>query len=157
MDTNETLKLLEVSLDLRSLENIDGVCTYIKDVDSRFVFCNENFAKLVGSSVSEILGTIDDRIDRLKDDEAVRRSGIPLLDHRELIELPDGSQQPILTQKGLWRNTTDTSEILGTTVNFSLQKNKEAWIKDLRLKMVDRVGYFGIDSTHEVDKEVPIL
>lgn len=153
MDTNETLKLLEVSLDLRSLENIDGVCTYIKDVDSRFIFCNENFAKLVGSSVSEIIGTIDDRIDRLKDDEAVRRSGIPLLDHRELIELPDGSQQPILTQKGLWRNTTDTSEILGTTVNFSLQKTKEAWIKDLGLKMVDRVGYFGIDSTHEVDKD----
>jgi predicted cupin superfamily sugar epimerase len=75
------------------------------------------------------------------------------LDHRELIELPDGSQQPILTQKGLWRNKTDTSEILGTTVNFSLQKTKEAWIKDLGLKMVDRVGYFGIDSTHEVDKD----
>lgn len=153
MNTNENANLLEISLDLQSVENMDGVYTCIKDVDSRFVFCNENFAKLVGSSVSEIVGTIDDRADHVQDDEAVRKSGIPLLNHRELIELPDGSQQPILTQKGLWRNTPDKSEILGTTVNFSLQKTKEAWIKELNLKLVDRVGYFGIDSSHEADKD----
>ncbi|MEN4759853.1 cupin domain-containing protein [Chryseobacterium sp. C39-AII1] len=153
MDTNETVKLLEVSLDLQSVENMDGVYTCIKDVDSRFVFCNENFAKLVGSSVSEIVGTIDDREDHVKDDEAVRKSGIPLLNHREVIELPNGSQQPILTQKGLWRCTTDKSEILGTTVNFSLQKTKESWIEELDLKLVDRVGYFGIDGSHQTDKD----
>ncbi len=153
MDTNETAKLLEVSLDLQSVENMDGVYTCIKDVDSRFVFCNENFAKLVGSSVSEIVGTIDDREDHVKDDEAVRKSGIPLLNHREVIELPNGSQQPILTQKGLWRCTIDKSEILGTTVNFSLQKTKEAWIEELGLKLVDRVGYFGIDGSHQTDKD----
>ncbi|MCS3531617.1 cupin domain-containing protein [Chryseobacterium sp. JUb7] len=153
MDNNETVKLLEVSPDLISVVNMDGVYTCIKDADSRFVFCNENFAKLVGSSASDIVGKIDDRADHVKDDAAVRKAGVPLLNHREVIELPNGSQQPILTQKGLWRCPTDESEILGTTVNFSLQKTKEAWIKDLGLKLVDRVGYFGIDSTHEADKD----
>lgn len=153
MDNNETVKLLEASPDLISVVNMDGVYTCIKDADSRFVFCNENFAKLVGSSASDIVGKIDDRADHVKDDAAVRKAGVPLLNHREVIELPDGSQQPILTQKGLWRCPADESEILGTTVNFSLQKTKEAWIKDLGLKLVDRVGYFGIDSTHEADKD----
>lgn len=153
MDNNETATLVEVGLDLGPVLNMDGVYTCVKDVDSRFVFCNENFAKLVGSSVSDIIGTIDDRAQHVKDDEAVRKSGVPLLNHRELIELPDGSQQPILTQKGLWRCSTDESEILGTTVNFALQKTKKEWIKDLGLKKVDNVGYFGIDHTREADKD----
>lgn len=153
MDNNETTTLVEVGLDLGPVLNMDGVHTCVKDVDSRFVYCNENFAKLVGSSVSEIIGTIDDRAQHVKDDEAVRKSGVPLLNHREVIELPDGSQQPILTQKGLWRCSTDASEILGTTVNFALQKTKKEWIKDLGLKLVDRVGYFGIDHAHEADKD----
>lgn len=153
MDNNETATLVEAGLDLSPVLNMDGVYTCVKDVDSRFVYCNENFAKLVGSSVSDIVGTIDDRAQHVKDDEAVRKSGVPLLNHREVIELPDGSQQPILTQKGLWRSSTNEFEILGTTVNFALHKTKEAWIKDLGLKRVDRVGYFGIDPTHEADKD----
>ncbi|AZA89205.1 Uncharacterized conserved protein [Chryseobacterium nakagawai] len=153
MDNNETATLVEIGLDSSPVLNMDGVYTCVKDVDSRFVFCNENFAKLVGSSVSDIIGKIDDRAQHVKDDEAVRKSGVPLLNHREVIELPNGSQQPILTQKGLWRCSINEFEILGTTVNFSLQKTKEAWINDLGLKLVDRVGYFGIDHTHEADKD----
>lgn len=153
MDNIETILPIEIGLDSSPVLNMDGVYTCVKDVDSRFVYCNENFAQLVGSSVSAIIGTIDDREQHVKDDEAVRKSGVPLLNHRELIELPDGSLQPILTQKGLWRCPTNESEILGTTVNFALQKTKETWIKDLGLKLVDRVGYFGIDHTHDADKD----
>lgn len=153
MDNNTISALLEQASSLKPVLNMDGVYTCVKDDKSRFVFCNENFAQLVGSTVKDIVGTLDDREEHVKDDTEVRASGVPLLNHREVIELPDGRQQPILTQKGLWRCTNDPSKILGTTVNFSLQKSKEDWIKDLGLEWVDGVGYFGKDDAQEVDKD----
>lgn len=153
MDNNPIAALLEQASSVKPVLNMDGVYTCVKDDQSRFVYCNENFAQLVGSTVQNIVGTVDDRAEHVKDDAEVRASGIPLLNHREVIELPDGKQQPILTQKGLWRSASNPSQILGTTVNFSLQKSKEEWMHDLGLVWVDSVGYFGKDESVEQDKD----
>src|SRR5690606_38348630 len=127
--------------------NMDGVYTCIKDEQSNFVFCNKNFAKLVGASVEEIIGSKDDRAEHVADDKKVRDSGIPLLNYREIIELDNGkTKQPILTQKGLWRDTNKVDKVIGTTVNFILQKTKEKWIEELQLVKTANVGYFAIDK-----------
>lgn len=132
--------------------NMDGVYTCIKDEQSKFVFCNDNFANLVGSKIEEIIDSIDNREEHVADDKKVRESGIPLLNHREIIELNNGEiKQPILTQKGLWRDEDNFNKIIGTTVNFVLQKTKEEWVKELKLIKTDNVGYFAIDEDFNVD------
>lgn len=144
---SENKKTIIADVVLEAALNMDGVYTCIKDEHSNFVFCNNNFANLVGASVEEIVGSKDDRAEHVADDKKVRDSGKPLLNYREIIELDNGNiKQPILTQKGLWRATNDEDKIIGTTVNFVLQNSKEKWIEALQLVKTANVGYFAIDK-----------
>lgn len=115
------------------LDKADGVHLVIKDADSKILWCNQNFADLVGQTKSEVIGSVDPRKEHVDHDKAVLKSGIPLLNLHESIV--DGKHQdvPIVTQKGIVRHG---QENIGITVCFSLddEKGGDYWTKRLSLR-----------------------
>ncbi len=85
---------------------IDGVYLCIKDHNSTFLWVNDNFAKLVGSTKADLIGKRDDRAEHVAHDVAVMKDGMPLLNFHETIPVPiPGTNQTrnvdIITQKGI--------------------------------------------------------
>ncbi|UJP08212.1 MAG: cupin domain-containing protein [Nitrosomonas sp.] len=135
------------------MNTFDGVYLFIKNKDSVFLWCNQNFADLVGQTKEQIIGSRDERAEHVKFDQEVMKSSKPVLNLHESISVPDGKggtkEMQIITQKGLLRQF-GTREVIGITVCFSLQKDAQYWIKELRLKSIDLGGYFGkADKTNE--------
>lgn len=104
-----------------ALDTADGVYMCIKNRDSRFLWANENFVRLVGTTKTELIGTIDTRDGHKEDDQKVMKGGKPLLNLKEFIDVanPAGewTKTAITTQKGLLRKG---NKICGVTVCFSL-------------------------------------
>jgi uncharacterized protein len=104
------------------LDRCDGVYFCIKDKNSVFLWVNENFAELVGTTKEALIGTQDSRAAHVAHDKQVIASGQPLLNFHETIDIPvagGGTDAlEIVTQKGLLRELGG-SEIIGITVCFS--------------------------------------
>jgi PAS domain-containing protein len=106
------------------LDHADGVYLCIKNRESVYLWVNDNFAKLIGKTKAELIGFKDTHEEHVAHDQAVMKSGKPLLNFHETIAVPqpDGSMKDveIVTQKGLLRAKNST-EIIGITVCFSLK------------------------------------
>jgi len=99
------------------LEQLPEVYICWKNMNSVFQGCNQNFSNLVGKPKSQIIGRRDAFSEKhVKDDEEVRRTGIPKLHMKETIPGADGKDIDILTNKGPWRN--ENGQIIGTVVCF---------------------------------------
>lgn len=82
------------------------VCTYIKDRDSRFLWANENFVRLIGPNKQEVIGSIDTNEEHKAHNRGVMNGGEPQVNFNESIDAvlgPGTLAVPvdITTQKGL--------------------------------------------------------
>lgn len=143
LDTHPAMSVGDV------LARTDGVYFCIKNHDSVFLWVNENFARLVGQTQQDIIGTRDSRAAHVAHDKAVMASGVPLLNFHETIQVPnpDGSfsDLEIVTQKGLLRKKGGT-DIIGITVCFSKrfpepEQEAAALIKRLGMRPTGIGGY----------------
>lgn len=104
------------------LNKTNGVYFCIKNHDSVFLWVNEKFARLVGSTQEALIGSRDSRAAHVAHDQAVMKSGQPLLNFHETIDVPvpgGGIRSlEITTQKGLLRKLGG-QDIIGITVCFS--------------------------------------
>jgi hypothetical protein len=137
-----------------TMDTIDGVYMCIKSRDSVFLWCNTNFATLVGSTPEKIIGTRDSRMEHVEYDEKVIAAGKPIYNLHETIDvpMPDGTMKPlnIVTQKGLLRKQ-GSNEIIGITVNFvkrfpNVAEEMKTYIETLNLSKSRLGGYFGEGS-----------
>ncbi|PKF80439.1 hypothetical protein CW749_05820 [Vibrio sp. vnigr-6D03] len=112
----------EILMDV--LDTQDGIYYVIKNTDSVFIWVNQNFSDLIGVPKSDLIGQKDQFAAHVAHDKLVIASGKPILNLHETIPVPDGSgghkDEPIVTQKGLWRDTKNPDLIKGITVCFSL-------------------------------------
>lgn len=131
------------------LDKADGVYFCIKNHESVFLWVNDNFAKLIGTTKEALIGTKDDHEEHVKHDQEVMKSGKPLLNFHETIAVPteDGKMADleIVTQKGLLRKKGG-NEIIGITVCFSKRfpdadQEADKWIKKLNMFETGIGGY----------------
>lgn len=113
---------------LTALDVADGVYMCIKDRESRFLWANENFVRLIGTTKQDVIGSIDTNEEHKAHDREVMNRGEPLLNFNESIDAvlrPGTPPVPvdITTQKGLLRKN---GEIVGVTVCFALRNKKQA-------------------------------
>lgn len=116
LPTHPPMDLFEV------IDRQDGIYYCIKDRNSVFLWVNQNFADLVGSTKDQLIGSVDSRGAHVADDKKVMADGVPLLNLHESIPVPSPSgpvNVNIVTQKGLLRQR-DTGDIIGITVCFAL-------------------------------------
>lgn len=135
---------MSASLVFDTLDVADGVYFVIKDVNSTILYVNENFARLVGQKKEQLIGFKDTRAEHVAHDVAVIKSGKPLLNLHETIQVPGRGDVPIVTQKGLLREK-GTGKIIGITVCFSLdeeQKLAPYWINRLKMQPSPVGGWF---------------
>jgi len=106
-----TKKTVEAVLDVA-----DGVYLVIKDENSKILWCNTNFATLVGSTKAQITGSVDPRGEHVAHDRQVLDSNKPLLNLHESIV--DGSQidVAIVTQKGIVRTAQPQLQVKTTAI-----------------------------------------
>jgi hypothetical protein len=138
-------------------DRADGLYMCVKNHNSEFLWVNDNFARLIGVPKEELIGKRDTQEAHVRHDKEVMKSGKPLLNLRETIEVPDrrgGTMRvPIITQKGLLREKGGT-RIIGITVCFALEFPEQdsaaldrghamkERIRQLRLEHIDLGGYF---------------
>ena len=138
------------------LDVCDGVYFCVKDHQSTMLWCNSNFANLVGQTKEEIIGVTDPRKEHVQHDVAVMASNEPLLNLHETIDVPVGDGKmdklQIVTQKGLLRKKGG-NDVIGITVNFSKRyvKPVDYWIKKLSLFSIDIGGYFSPKSQKQTE------
>ena len=115
---------IDISGIVAALDPADNVYLILKDVQSHYLWVNENFANLVGVPADKLIGTLDTHRQKVEDDVKVLKTGIPQLNYEESITVPDSNGGTrvirIRTQKGLIRNPSNPNEFQGITVCFSL-------------------------------------
>eukprot|EP00904_Undaria_pinnatifida_P003986 jgi/Undpi1/13589/HiC_scaffold_83.g14095.m1 len=99
----------------------------INDRDSRFLWANENFVRLIGKTKQEIIGLVDTNKDHKDHDRTVMDLGKPLLNFHENIDVvlvPGTPVVPVITTKK--RLLRKDSEIVGVAVCFALDNAEDA-------------------------------
>eukprot|EP01033_Poteriospumella_lacustris_P012035 gene12035-8594_t len=136
----------------------DGLYLCIKNNNSEFLWVNDNFAKLVGSTKEALIGTRDSRAEHVAADQRTLQSGVPLLNYHETIQVPtaDGSMEDIeiVTQKGLLREKGG-SRIIGITVAFHKLfpdpvAEAQSLITDLSMKPTGIGGYIAAGPSSDI-------
>ena len=89
-----------------------------KDTESVFRGCNKNFADLLGMTKEEIIGMKDEAAPQIEDDRKVLESGRSKPHYKEILTLPNGVKKPIVTHKGIWKDSE--GKPLGIVVCFFL-------------------------------------
>jgi len=129
------------------MDRLDGVYFCVKNDKSEMLWCNQNFADLVGQTKEEIINNKDPREEHVRHDKEVMARGKPLLNFHETIDIKDetgkDTKLEIVTQKGLLRKKGG-DEIIGITVNFSkrdINRGLDYWKSKLNLRPIDIGGF----------------
>jgi len=127
---NTSVPGLDLDGIISSIDDADNVYLCIKDRESRYLWVNEKFANLVGEKADNLIGKRDTHEEHVKGDQEVLKTGKPLLNMNETIDVPSGSGTcmktiNIVTQKGLVRNKLNPNEIIGISVCFSIKDEKK--------------------------------
>jgi len=141
LPTNPPMSIADV------VDRLDGVYFCVKNDKSEMLWCNQNFADLVGQTKEEIINNKDPREEHVRHDKEVMAHGKPLLNFHETIDIKENGKDTkleIVTQKGLLRKKGG-DDIIGITVNFSkrdINRGLDYWKKKLNLIPIDLGGYF---------------
>ena len=131
----------EAGLEDLQLENVLNYAPglfYWKDKNSVYHGCNDEFARLAGlDSRAQVKGKTDrdlawkDRAELYIDiDHKVIESGIPTLNHEEVVQMIDGRPMTAITNKvPLWNPNGEVIGLLGITIDITLQKEVEHALK----------------------------
>lgn len=107
---------------------------YFKDLNSRFIFCNESLAHMLGANSSaDVLGKTDadyfgpDHAVRARKDElSIIRKGIKIENQTERVDFPDGSVRWHFTSKAPFRDENgDVAGIVGISKDMTDLKDTQ--------------------------------
>jgi PAS domain S-box-containing protein len=125
-------------LQLDNILNYAPGLFYWKDKNSVYHGCNDEFARLAGlDSRAQVKGKTDhdlawkDRAELYTDvDQKVIESGIPTLNHEEVVKMIDGKPMTAITNKvPLWNPRGEVVGLLGITIDITRQKEVEHALK----------------------------
>src|SRR3954469_14894488 len=146
---------------LRTMIDLIPAVIYAKDVESRFVACNELVARGMGTTPAEVIGKTDfDFFPRemaeqfFADEQAIIKSGQPLIDHEEqAFDQHRGTARSILTSKVPVRDRAgNIIGIVGT--GRDITERKEAEQRRAAGESLESIGRLAAGVAHEINTPV---
>ena len=149
---------------LRTMIDLIPAFIYAKDAQSRFTAANKLVANRMGVEPADLIGKTDfDFFPRehaekfFADEQALIRSGVPLIDHEELaFDKTRGKDRVILTSKIPLRDEAgNLTGIVGTGLDITDRKDAEA-----RMASSDRlesIGRLAAGVAHEINTPIQYL
>lgn len=123
------------SLIVSIIDSISDLIFY-KDVNGRYMGCNEAFAKFCGRQKSQILGKTDYELFNLTEADMFRKMDIKMVEEKtkrqneELVTYPDGSKRMLDTLKTpYWSSDGIVEGIIGVSRDITERKRKDEEIQ----------------------------
>ena len=149
---------------LRTMIDLIPAFIYCKDAESRFTGCNKLVANRMGVAPEELIGRTDfDFFPRemaekfYNDEQALLKSGIPLIDHEELaFDKLSGTNRVILTSKvPLHDAAGNLTGLVGT--GFDITERKAAEERMASSDRLESIGRLAAGVAHEINTPIQFL
>jgi two-component system, NtrC family, sensor kinase len=149
---------------LRTMIDLIPAFIYCKDAESRFTACNKLVANRMGVAPEELIGKTDfDFFPRemaekfYNDEQALLKSGIPLIDHEELaFDKLSGTNRVILTSKvPLHDSNGNLTGLVGT--GFDITERKAAEERMASSDRLESIGRLAAGVAHEINTPIQYL
>ena len=149
---------------LRTMIDLIPAFIYCKDAQSRFTACNKLVAHRMGVTPEELIGKTDfDFFPRemaekfYADEQALLKSGIPLIDHEELaFDKLSGMNRVIVTSKvPLHDAAGNLTGLVGT--GFDITDRKDAEERMASSDRLESIGRLAAGVAHEINTPIQYL
>jgi len=142
------------------VDTIEGLI-FVKDVNYKYILCNEAFCKFVGKDKEEIVGSDDFSLFKKEIAEDFRVNDTSMFandiatSNYEWVSYPDGSKKYLLTTKSPLKNSSnETIALVGYSTDITVHKNLEDQLvyQQALLKQaqkISRLGYWTLNAKDE--------
>ncbi len=150
--------ILRLGLLLRAVASGTPDTVFVKDVEGRYLLCNEAFAAFVGRSVEQMIGQDyaslfggKFAIENAETDRRVMETGLPLMAEEELDGV-HGTATYLVTKAPYRDETGRVLGVIGVSRDITLRKNAERQTKLLAYRLTNILesitdGFFTLDKS----------